>query len=186
MTKDRTDLNVEVGLRVQCQSVNKTDIKFFTAPLGKINVLFFPFVLYNDIMTNEESAMTFFSSIEIVIKLPNDFNSSITTMPFYEVEFNDVEIICENQTFKCHKFMLALKSDVFKAMLMTSECTEKITGTVRVDDINAKTMNTLLKYMYQNTVRIKYKIDNITKIQNVCYHILYFTILLLGIIQNVW
>jgi hypothetical protein len=25
-------------------------------------------------------------------------------------------------------------------------------------------------------VRIKYKIDNNTKIQNVCYHILYFTI----------
>jgi hypothetical protein len=81
-------------------------------------------------------------------------------MPFSEVEFNDVEIICENQTFKCHKSLLALQSDVFKAMLITNECSEKITGTIRVDD----------------TVGIKYKIVNITKIQNVCYHILYFTI----------
>jgi hypothetical protein len=157
------DLNVEVGLLYQRQIQKygnmKTDIKLFTATLGKITVLLYPFNLHNDIISSEESAMTFKSSIEIALKLPNDLNTSITTMPFSEVEFNDAEIICENQTFKCHKSMLALKSDVFKAMLMTTEFSEKITGTVHVDDINAKTMNTLLKFMYQNKITSEEAMD---------------------------
>jgi hypothetical protein len=53
---------------------------------------------------------------------------------------------------KCHKFILALKSNIFKAMLYTTECTEKITGTIRIEDFDAKTMNTMFKYMYQNKI----------------------------------
>jgi hypothetical protein len=45
-----------------------------------------------------------------------------------------------------------MKSDVFKAMLYTNTFTEKLTGSVQVDDIDAKTMKTLLKYMYQNKI----------------------------------
>jgi hypothetical protein len=34
-------------------------------------------------------------------------------------------------------------------MLYYNKCTENTTGTVHIDDINAKTMNTLLKHLYQ-------------------------------------
>jgi hypothetical protein len=136
-------LNIEVGLRNVCQHRQQTDVKFFTATLGKFS-LFLPF----------EYQVRIYSKFEIVLKVPNDLNSSSTVIPsiFSEGEYTDVKIICKEKTFKCHKSLLASKSDVFKAMFDTNQCTEKITGTVLVDDINAKTMNTLLKYMYRTKI----------------------------------
>jgi hypothetical protein len=91
---------------------------------------------------------------ELVFKLPHDFTDTTMSKLFTEAgEFSsDIKIICDDQMFQCHKPILAMKSDVFKAMLYTNKCTENLTGTVRVDDIDAKTMKTLLKYMYQNRI----------------------------------
>jgi hypothetical protein len=43
----------------------------------------------------------------------------------------------------------AKKYTVFKAMIYMNKSTENLTGIVRVDDIDAKTMKTLLKFIYQ-------------------------------------
>jgi hypothetical protein len=133
-------LHIEVGLRVSELHHALTYEKFFTTALGKFFVLINP--------------GRYCSNFEIVLKVLNDLNSLSTAIPsiFFEGEYTDVKIICEEKTFKCHKSLLASKSDVFKAMFDTNQCTEKITGTVLVDDINAKTMNTLLKYMYRTKI----------------------------------
>jgi hypothetical protein len=150
------DLNIEIaGLcRIEvCRKITQTDVKllmttgdFFMAPfeLKSIQHDMHGCLIYDIIQ------------IGLVFKVPNDMNT-FTAMPILdcsssEVEFSDFEIICEDQTFKCHKLFLAFKSDVFKAMLYHNKCTENTTGTVHVDDINAKTMNTLLKYLYQNKI----------------------------------
>jgi hypothetical protein len=127
--------NIEVSLRV----VLLSDVMFFTATLGGF-ALFLPFALKNNV----------YSKFEIVLKVLNDLNSLSTAIPsiFFEGEYTDVKIICEEKTFKCHKSLLASKSNVFKAMFDTNQCAEQITGTVLVSDINAKTMNMMLKYMY--------------------------------------
>jgi hypothetical protein len=156
-TTEANDLfNIEVGLRVdQLDSTHPptrlTDVKYFTTNHGKINIFLAPFEIRNCDMY---SYMNFTCSFEIVLKVPNDFNNSINDMSqlFSDAELTDVEIICGDQTFKCHKLILALKSDVFKAMLYTNKCTENTTGTVRVDDIDAKTMNTMIKYLYHNKI----------------------------------
>jgi hypothetical protein len=155
-TTEAKDLfNIEVGLRVdrkkeQGYTNRQTDVKYFTTNHGKINILLASFKLYPDI----PQGMAFKCSFEIVLKVPNDLNSPHTAISklFSEGEFTDVEIICGNQTFKCHKLILALYSNVFKAMLYTNKCTENTTGTVRVDDIDAKTMNTMIKYLYHNKI----------------------------------
>jgi hypothetical protein len=145
-TEDNDDLfNIEVGLRFDGPKNKQTDVKFLMTNHGKINILFASFSIGNNIQTK---------NFEIVLKVPNDFNNSITAMSklFSEAELTDVEIICGDQTFRCHKLILALKSDVFKAMLYTNKCTENTTGTIHVDDIDAKTMNTMLKYLYHNKI----------------------------------
>jgi hypothetical protein len=136
-------------------------VKFFPATLGRyVRVDLHTFELYNN---NGGFWRDQNCTFEIVLKVPNDFLncSGTAAMPtlFTEGENSDVNIICEDQTFKCHKSLLASKSDVFKAMFDTNQCTEQITGTVHVDDINAKTMNTLVKYMYQTKITIDEAMD---------------------------
>jgi hypothetical protein len=159
--------NIEVvGLCTSCDRQScyrETDVRHFTKSPAEINLYMTPFEL-NLFMTPFELSPCASMrgglnrlcsiSLSLVLKVPNDLNSSITAIPklFSEGEYSDVKIICKDQTFRCHKVILALQSDVFKAMLDTNQCTEQITGTVRVDDINAKTMNTLLKYLYQNKI----------------------------------
>jgi hypothetical protein len=163
--------NIEVSLRFDCHSNEQTDVKFFTATLGKFVLFLAPFEILDNLIIHEDEyddpfappppkecrqgyGMNFYGSFEIVLKVPNVLNSSITAIPklFSEGEYSDVKIICEDQTFQCHKLILASQSDVFKAMLFTNQFTENITGTVQVDDINAKTIKTVIKYMYQKKI----------------------------------
>ncbi len=38
--------------------------------------------------------------------------------PFFDqAGFSDVVVVCQNKTFRCHKIILAGRSDVFKVML---------------------------------------------------------------------
>ena len=39
-------------------------------------------------------------------------------------EMSDCRIICEDQIFPCHKFILSVRSKVFKTMFQTEEMTE--------------------------------------------------------------
>jgi hypothetical protein len=92
---------------------------------------------------------------QFVLKVPYDLTNIKMSKLFTEGELGDVEIRWDDQSFQCHKLILAMNSDVFKAMLYTNKCTENLTGTIRVDDIDAKTMKTLIKYMYQNKVTVE-------------------------------
>jgi hypothetical protein len=58
---------------------------------------------------------------QVVFKLPYDVTSGHNQMSnlFTDSELSDVKIICDDQTFQCHRLILAMKSDVFKAMLYT-------------------------------------------------------------------
>ena len=43
---------------------------------------------------------------------------------FLDDEISDCRIICEDQVFPCHKFILSVRSNVFKTMFQTMEMTE--------------------------------------------------------------
>jgi hypothetical protein len=71
---------------------------------------------------------------------------------FTSGKFSDVKIICGTETFLCHKYILASRSDVFAAMFNMTGSAESQKGVVQVDDFDAKTMKTLLEYIYGNSI----------------------------------
>jgi hypothetical protein len=92
--------------------------------------------------------------VEVVIKVLYDPSSLIQDLSklLNDKKVTDVKIICDGETFKCHKAILAARSDVFSAMFEMSSSIEANTGEVKIEDIDAKTMKSLILYMYQNHV----------------------------------
>jgi hypothetical protein len=190
--------NIEVGLRFAIcgMAQQQTDVKYFTVTHGKINIFLAPFeTKMPDWLFSAGSVTHFTCSFEMVLKVPNDLNSPNTAMSklFSGAELTDVEIICGDQTFKCHKLILALYSDVFKAMLYTNKCTENTTGTIHVDDIDAITMNTMIKYLYHNKITYEEATDlylivaankyNIVDLVAKCQKIIFLTMSMTNILD---
>jgi speckle-type POZ protein len=93
--------------------------------------------------------------LQVVVKVLNDPNLLIQDLSQLLNDKNvcDIKIVCNGyETFECHKAILASRSDVFSAMFEMTGGTESQTGVVKIDDIGAKTMKSMLNYMYQNHV----------------------------------
>jgi hypothetical protein len=71
---------------------------------------------------------------------------------FNSQKFSDIMIVCGSETFFCHKNILACKSDVFATMFNMTDSIENQKGVVQVDDFDAKTMKTVLAYIYGNNI----------------------------------
>jgi len=90
---------------------------------------------------------------------------------------SDITIICDDEKFPCHKFILSSRSDVFKTMLEMTDFKEQQDGMIRIDDVSAKTMRTFLKFVYKDDLEIE-EIDcnlliaaekyNFKKLFNIC------------------
>jgi speckle-type POZ protein len=110
---------------------------------------------YSENMSPEELGSHF--QIQLVVKIPRRTSGTLVQdvqKLFSNRDFSDVTIVCgaEEEQFKCHKAILAVRSKVFCAMFNMVESSENQTGVVKVDDIEAKTMKSLLKYIYKNQV----------------------------------
>jgi hypothetical protein len=98
---------------------------------------------------------------------------------------SDVKIICDKTTFNCHKFVLANRSDVFKAMFknmdikeMQDQDQDQDQDQIKIDDVSNKTMKNLLLFVYKNEISANQDIDdklliaankyNITDLCNLC------------------
>merc|ERR1719461_759862 len=68
---------------------------------------------------------------------------------------SDITIICDDEKFPCHKFILSARSDVFKTMLSMPDSKEQLDGIIKIDDVSAQTMKTLLKFMYKDDLEIE-------------------------------
>jgi len=72
--------------------------------------------------------------------------------PSYDLPgFHDVSIHVENQIFHAHRFVLCVRSPVFRAML-TSSMLEDELGLIHISDFKAKVIKALLKFMYTDQV----------------------------------
>ena len=66
--------------------------------------------------------------------------------------FSDLVIVCRGgREFKCHKTILAARSEVFEAMFM-HDFLEKSEGVVSVDDIEDDVMAELLRFIYTDKI----------------------------------
>jgi hypothetical protein len=164
-TTEAEDLfKIEVGLRINWPTITQRDVKYFMVTHGKINILLAPLEIKMKSTNMPYMHVDCTCIFEIVLKVPNDLNSPNTAISklFSEGEFTDacVEINCgEQMSFNCHKCLLAENSDVFKALLYTNKGTENTTETICVDDIDAKTMKTLIKYLYHDKITYKEATD---------------------------
>jgi hypothetical protein len=67
--------NMEVGLQFFCPAQRRTEMKYFTTTQAKIAIVLAPFD-QSSAFDNRRETM-----FEIVLKVPNDLNNSITEMP---------------------------------------------------------------------------------------------------------
>ena len=63
-------------------------------------------------------------------------------------DFSDIKILCEDKIFYCHKVILGSRSEVFKSMLTNVDMVEASSGEIKIVDIAANVMETLLYYLY--------------------------------------
>ena len=66
----------------------------------------------------------------------------------------DVKLKCGDQEFPCHKFILSLRSDVFKAMF-SSDIEVKDDNIVEIMDVDPEVMTIMLKFLYTDKIEEK-------------------------------
>ena len=66
---------------------------------------------------------------------------------FSEAEHSDVEIICGEETFACHKSILAARSPVFEAMFQV-DMEEKKDNKVEIKDFSPEVIENMLQFIY--------------------------------------
>ena len=64
-------------------------------------------------------------------------------------ELSDLKIVCDGKEFPCHKFILSVRSDVFKTMFL-SDLKADDSGTLKINDISAETMEAFLRFVYKD------------------------------------
>ena len=76
---------------------------------------------------------------------------------FLKDDFSDVKILCNGKTFPCHKVILSNQSEVFKSMLSNGcgSMIEASTGEIKIKDISAETMESLLYFLYFDHENLK-------------------------------
>ena len=62
----------------------------------------------------------------------------------------DLKIICGGKILECHKNVLCCRSDVFDVMFLNDEMIEAQSREVKINDIQADTMETLLYFLYHD------------------------------------
>ena len=67
-------------------------------------------------------------------------------------EFSDFKIKCGDQTFDCHKLVLATRSPVFKAMFQ-SNMRENSLNEVSIRDVQPSTISQMLHFIYTGTFK---------------------------------
>ena len=70
----------------------------------------------------------------------------------------DFTIICNDKSFKCHKVVLGCKSNIFKAAFNSKSSYETKTATVKINDFEPETIETMISFIYFG------KIENTEKI----------------------
>ncbi len=65
-----------------------------------------------------------------------------------EGKFSDMNLVCQDREFKCHKVVLAARSPVFDTMLSNENHLEVQEGKVKITDMDHDKLEVFLKYLY--------------------------------------
>jgi speckle-type POZ protein len=138
------EISFELAIKGQIVMV-KNDLR---APFGSLIVASEPF---------ESPNLPAEVRLRIAVKVLNDGSDMTAKLSqmFLDKDSADVAIVCRDGKLKAHKFVLALRSPVFKAMFKMSLTTEVTKGVIEITDVDHATMTVLLKYMYTDFIHQK-------------------------------
>ena len=74
---------------------------------------------------------------------------------FNAKELVDAKIICQGETYECHKSVLSCQSDVFAAMFLNKTMAEAISGVVKIDDFDSEVIETMIYFIYNEEIQEK-------------------------------
>ena len=92
-----------------------------------------------------------FNSVKSTIRHVS-FSNDVGTKMLKDGIYSDVTLIVGDKTFKVHKHILSLQSDVFKAMF-AQDMAENNSGIVKIDHFDAKVIEDMLRYLYTLTTQ---------------------------------
>ena len=99
---------------------------------------------------------------------------------FLNEDMSDLKILCDEKEFPAHRFILSVRSPVFKTMF-ASNFTETTSKTLPIEDTDAETMEKFLRFLYTDQLKReeldcrlliladRYQVDSLT---NQCIEIL--------------
>ena len=80
---------------------------------------------------------------------PSSLGKRLSEKVFLNDELSDVKILCEDKVFYCHKVILS-QNEVFKSMLVDNKMLEKSSGEVKITDVPATALESLLYFFYHD------------------------------------
>ena len=98
---------------------------------------------YDDVNNHETVPKRTYTAIKIDETFEKMYNQKILT---------DIDIFCEDKVYSCHKNVLSVHSEVFKAMFK-HDLTENIEGTLKINDFPPNVVENLIKYMYTGKIK---------------------------------
>ena len=84
------------------------------------------------------------------VEIEDDFFEDLEAA-FLSKEFSDVQLLCGDQVFDCHQFMLSARSPVFRAMFL-ADMAEKNEQKVDVMDIAPEVLSEMLFFISEKFV----------------------------------
>ncbi len=66
-------------------------------------------------------------------------------------KFSDVKIICGEMEFKCHKIILAARSEVFDTMFSHDDTKESLSGEIVITDVEPQVMEQMVNFIYADS-----------------------------------
>lgn len=88
-------------------------------------------------------------------KFNTKLNEDISLKYGDEMGYTDITLKCGQSGIKCHKFILAARSDVFSIMFQ-DHYEENKTGVVEIEDIDYETMLQFTQYIYTDKLEKRY------------------------------
>ena len=80
---------------------------------------------------------------------PSSLGKRLSEKVFLNAELSDVKILCEDKVFYCHKVILS-QNEVFKSMLVDNKMLEKSSGEVKITDVPATALESLIYFFYHD------------------------------------
>ena len=89
--------------------------------------------------------ITYEMKFDLKLRKISSLSKRLSEKMYLNAELSDVKILCNGKVFDCHKVILS-QNEVFKTMLVDQKMLEKSSGEVKITDVPADAMESLLYF----------------------------------------